>query len=609
MTPVQKVLYELLIEFDEICTKHDITYYLGGGTALGAVRNGGFLPWDNDMDLYMPRREYKKLCAVIDSELKEDRFFVNKERNPYYLNPIARYGNSNTTKLYFSLMTDGQSCGQHFDILIFDPFPNNLEERQKYRDLLRIYCEILQPYFVVARDTFKHSNTFNYSLYKDYVKQVEERGKAAVVQELEEYLFSFPDEEAEFYCMNWGLDVLCYNRAYFGSPRRVPFEDRLFPIAEKAEQIFRLAYGDNWMLLPPFELRIVKKAADNCDLPAKLLVDLYHKGYDKEKAVANFTKYKNAQLYLRLIREAFDKKRWQKIIARATKKIGSSMSVEEYLDLQLDVDVLKYEVCVDAPLAVVDRSLNMLLKRGKFSVVAKIIARRRLQQMPISEETLRIEGVSAQMRNLSIAYYDKQDLKYIADFFTSHEGLDLPFFSAMKNVVLLEESDDEELRKMDLFESLSKKLEDRDYFEDDLFIKTTADIFMKLGQPDRANELYSTILSRASHALLIRDVEKLKRENAAICKTTGFSDDFVRKEYRVAKNALKRKRALENEPMLRKIKSKLDYLCYVLFQPINSNFNALNTLRMRKDFIESSQVIDRYRSNYRAIKNLAQRLG
>jgi len=609
VTPVQKVLYELLIEFDEICTKHDITYYLGGGTALGAIRNGGFLPWDNDMDLYMPRREYKKLCEVIDLELKEDRFFVNKERNPYYLNPIARYGNSNTTKLYFSFMTDGESCGQHFDILIFDPFPNDSEEQQKYRDLLRIYCEILQPYFVVARETYKHSKVFNYSLYKDYMRQVEERGKAAVIQELEEYLFSFPDEEAELYCMNWGLDVLCYNRAYFGNPRRVPFEDRLFPIAEKAEQIFRLAYGDNWMLLPPKEFRIAKRAADNCDLPVKLLVDLYHKGYDRDKAVADFAKYKDAQLYLRLIREGFDKKRCQKAIDRATRKVNPSFSVEEYLDLQLNVDALKYEVCVDAPIAVVNESLSVLLKRGKFGVVAKIIARRRQQQMPASEETLRIEKVAGQMRDLSVAYYDKHDIAHIADFFTKDEELDIPFFAAMKNVVLLENFDDEELKKMDLYESLSKKLEDRDYFEDDLFSKTAADIFVKLGQIDKANELYSAVLSRANHALLIRDIEKLKKEGMAICKSSGFTSDFVQRAYRAEKKALKDKLTLKNEPMPRRIKSKIDYICYILLQPINSDFNIRNTLAMRKNFIESKRVIDKHRSNYRALKNLAQRLG
>jgi len=213
------------------------------------------------------------------------------------------------------------------------------------------------------------------------------------------------------------------------------------------------------------------------------------------------------------------------------------------------------------------------------------------------------------MRDLSVAYYDKHDIAHIADFFTKDEELDIPFFAAMKNVVLLENFDDEELKKMDLYESLSKKLEDRDYFEDDLFSKTAADIFVKLGQIDKANELYSAVLSRANHALLIRDIEKLKKEGMAICKSSGFTSDFVQRAYRAEKKALKDKLTLKNEPMPRRIKSKIDYICYILLQPINSDFNIRNTLAMRKNFIESKRVIDKHRSNYRALKNLAQRLG
>ena len=53
MNEVQSNLYEMLIELDDICRKNDIIYYLAGGTALGAVRNQGFLPWDDDIDLYI----------------------------------------------------------------------------------------------------------------------------------------------------------------------------------------------------------------------------------------------------------------------------------------------------------------------------------------------------------------------------------------------------------------------------------------------------------------------------------------------------------------------------------------------------------------------------
>ena len=66
MIEMQVGLLTLLKEFDAICRKHDITYYLEGGSLLGAVRHKGFLPWDDDVDLSMTRDNFQKLLAVID---------------------------------------------------------------------------------------------------------------------------------------------------------------------------------------------------------------------------------------------------------------------------------------------------------------------------------------------------------------------------------------------------------------------------------------------------------------------------------------------------------------------------------------------------------------
>ena len=66
-------LLTLLKEFDSICKKNNITYYLEGGSLLGAVRHKGFLPWDDDIDLCITRAEFKKLLAVIDKDLPAGR--------------------------------------------------------------------------------------------------------------------------------------------------------------------------------------------------------------------------------------------------------------------------------------------------------------------------------------------------------------------------------------------------------------------------------------------------------------------------------------------------------------------------------------------------------
>ncbi len=65
----QNRLLEILLEIDRICRKHNIPYFINGGNALGAVRHGGFIPWDDDIDINLKREDYLKLIKIIEKEL------------------------------------------------------------------------------------------------------------------------------------------------------------------------------------------------------------------------------------------------------------------------------------------------------------------------------------------------------------------------------------------------------------------------------------------------------------------------------------------------------------------------------------------------------------
>jgi len=66
---VHSILLNIIIEFDKICTKHNIPYYILGGTLLGAIRHKGFIPWDDDIDVGIPIEFYEQLLALLDKEL------------------------------------------------------------------------------------------------------------------------------------------------------------------------------------------------------------------------------------------------------------------------------------------------------------------------------------------------------------------------------------------------------------------------------------------------------------------------------------------------------------------------------------------------------------
>lgn len=77
-------LLEILVEVDRICKKHNIPYWLDGGSALGAVRHGGFIPWDDDVDIALLREDYLKLIKILPHELSDKYALQNRETEPKF---------------------------------------------------------------------------------------------------------------------------------------------------------------------------------------------------------------------------------------------------------------------------------------------------------------------------------------------------------------------------------------------------------------------------------------------------------------------------------------------------------------------------------------------
>ncbi len=80
---LQAILLGMLLEVDRICRRHQIKYFLGGGTLLGAVRHHGFIPWDDDADIMMLREDYEKFQQAAEKELSEKLYLQLPDYNPY----------------------------------------------------------------------------------------------------------------------------------------------------------------------------------------------------------------------------------------------------------------------------------------------------------------------------------------------------------------------------------------------------------------------------------------------------------------------------------------------------------------------------------------------
>jgi len=118
---------DLLYEFDRVCQKYNLRYFLDGGTLLGAVRHNGFIPWDDDVDLTMMRNDYKKLCSIASTEFKHPYFFQTEETDPGSLRCHAQLRNSNTTGILMSELIPPRTFNQgiFIDIFPLDKLPDD----------------------------------------------------------------------------------------------------------------------------------------------------------------------------------------------------------------------------------------------------------------------------------------------------------------------------------------------------------------------------------------------------------------------------------------------------------------------------------------------------
>ncbi|MPM21164.1 hypothetical protein SDC9_67607 [bioreactor metagenome] len=141
---LQLIQLEMLLEVDRICTQHSIRYSIDGGTLLGAVRHGGFIPWDDDIDLIMTRKEYEKFFEVCRTALDTERFFLQEHRtDPHYRVGYSRLRRKHT--VYIRAGHEGMNyhTGVLIDIFVLDNVPDAKSLRCLHRGLCFCFRKIL----------------------------------------------------------------------------------------------------------------------------------------------------------------------------------------------------------------------------------------------------------------------------------------------------------------------------------------------------------------------------------------------------------------------------------------------------------------------------------
>lgn len=259
---VHDQLLDILIEFDRICRKHGILYSLAWGTMLGAVRHGGFIPWDCDIDVIMMRDEYDHFCSVCEQELKEEYFFQTKYSDPPYRYNVARLRKNNTAMIFRTWKNSGFHQGIYIDIQPLDYLADGKLER------------FIQKFFIIVNTPIRMS--MNKTLYLENGNQYGKLIKTSLLlfssvmpkklcDRIEHYFITKYNRKKTEYvgviCEGGVLvhttrDMLPFSARYMEKLKEINFEGHSFLCAEDTDSLLKLWYG-NYMELPPVEKRVV----------------------------------------------------------------------------------------------------------------------------------------------------------------------------------------------------------------------------------------------------------------------------------------------------------------------------------------------------------------
>lgn len=248
---IKKIELDILLKFYEFCSQHGLRFYLAGGTLLGAVRHKGFIPWDDDIDVCMPRPDYEKLISSFS--MQGENLTLRRRGIDGFDAPFAKLVRTDTLVKHEFFNSE---IDRHIWIDIFpvDGLPDDIDKVKAIYRQCDIYRLIYYKTDIVlgkGKTTFrKYAKYIIKPLAKLY-------GRKRCIDNIEKIAARVPYEEANYVgAITWGLYGLGERmlKSEFEKPVEVTFEGHIFPTFSCWDSYLHGLYG-NYMELPPIEKR------------------------------------------------------------------------------------------------------------------------------------------------------------------------------------------------------------------------------------------------------------------------------------------------------------------------------------------------------------------
>lgn len=246
---LQNVILNMAKDIDEFCCTNDIEYCLMGGSALGAKRHGGFIPWDDDLDFFMTPDNYEKFREQFDKKGDKKKYYIQElgATNGHVITAKVRLNDS----YYEEEIIKNWKIhhGVYIDIFILHSCPNNKIKR---------YWQYFWAKYLIVKGLANKNYQRRSGLMNNFIKIV---GCVLPKRFLLGYglkqVYRFRDEKSDFLCNYLGKALMksgTYKRKYFEGVKRVSFETITLCVPVLIEEFLTDRFGD--YMKPPSQERI-----------------------------------------------------------------------------------------------------------------------------------------------------------------------------------------------------------------------------------------------------------------------------------------------------------------------------------------------------------------
>ncbi len=256
-TQLKEIEFNILLAVAEFCEEHNLTYFLAYGTLIGAVRHEGFIPWDDDVDIMMPRKDYDYLICNFNQCMKDTHYRAIVPFSKHAKHSILKIGDNRTVKTEPEYhYRSGKETGMiDIDVFPLDGVPEEISQYENwYKKLHHLYTA-----FFVKQRTFKNLN--NREKIKTLIKKMHYHysfTKKEIIKQTQQLHQKFPFDECNYVgCIEscWNSKKNRFKKEWFEEYTLLKFCNHELRAPIGYHEILSQMYGD-YMQLPPVEVQV-----------------------------------------------------------------------------------------------------------------------------------------------------------------------------------------------------------------------------------------------------------------------------------------------------------------------------------------------------------------